>query len=59
MPDTPCPRCGGPLGEHPARTRLTLDRDVRICTPCGTDEATRIARGEPPIPFGDWPIRAS
>ncbi|MET8690545.1 hypothetical protein ABZV77_40700 [Streptomyces sp. NPDC004732] len=55
MPDTRCPRCGGPLGERPARSRLTTDREVLICTTCGTDEAVREATGKPPVPFGDWP----
>lgn len=55
MDETRCPRCGGPLGERPARSRLTKDRDVRICTPCGTDEAVREENGRPPVPFGDWP----
>lgn len=57
MPDTRCPRCGGPLGERPARTRPTTDCDVRICTVCGTDEAVREANYQPPVPFGDWPMK--
>ncbi|MFJ8628578.1 hypothetical protein ACIRD3_37845 [Kitasatospora sp. NPDC093550] len=56
MPDTRCPRCGGPLGERPARSRLTADRDVLICTTCGTDEAVRDAQQQPPVPFGEWPL---
>lgn len=56
MPDTRCPRCGGPLGERPARSRLTVDREVFICTTCGTEEAVQQATGKPPIPFGEWPI---
>ncbi len=56
MADQRCPRCGGRLGRRPARTRLQLDRDVRICSACGLDEATRQAEGKPPVPFGDWPI---
>ncbi|MBT2394668.1 hypothetical protein [Streptomyces sp. ISL-100] len=56
MPDTRCPRCGGPLGERPARSRLTADRDVFICTTCGTEEAVRQAHGQAPVPFGEWPL---
>ncbi|QNP71573.1 hypothetical protein IAG44_20495 [Streptomyces roseirectus] len=58
MPENRCPRCGGLLGERPARSRLTADREVLICTPCGTDEAVREATGRSPIPFDDWPLRA-
>lgn len=58
MPDTHCPRCGGPLGERPARSRLTTDREVFICTPCGADEAVREVTGRTPVPFGDWPLSA-
>ncbi|MCC3767584.1 hypothetical protein [Streptomyces sp. UNOC14_S4] len=54
MTDARCPRCGGPLGERPAGSRLTISRDVRICTPCGQDEAVRDATGQGPIPFDDW-----
>lgn len=57
MPDTRCPRCGGPLGERPARSRLTIDREVFICTLCGTDEAVRDAAKRTPVPFGDWPVK--
>lgn len=57
MPDARCPRCGGLLGERPARSRLTVDRDVWICTPCGTDEAVRDATRQPPVPFDDWPLQ--
>lgn len=56
MTEPHCPRCGGPLGEQPARSRLTADRDVRICTTCGTDEAVREANRQAPVPFGDWPL---
>lgn len=52
-----CPRCAGPLGEPSARSRLTAERDVFICIPCGTDEAVRDAAGQPPVPFGEWPLR--
>lgn len=57
MPDTRCPRCGGPLGERPARSRMTTSREVIICTTCGTDEAVRAANHQPPVPFGDWPVK--
>jgi hypothetical protein len=33
-----CPRCSGPLGDHPARSRVTLARDIPICDLCGSDE---------------------
>ncbi|MFD7429690.1 hypothetical protein ACIF6H_12245 [Streptomyces microflavus] len=56
MSDVRCARCGGPLGERPARSRLTADREVQICTMCGTDEAVREVDGLPPVPFGDWPL---
>ncbi|WP_188302315.1 hypothetical protein [Streptomyces sp. CBMA123] len=56
MPDTRCPRCGGPLGERPARSRVTTDREVLICTMCGTDEAVRDAHGQAPVPPGEWPL---
>ncbi|GAA2242137.1 hypothetical protein GCM10010232_31510 [Streptomyces amakusaensis] len=58
MPNTRCPRCGGPLGDRPARSRLTIGRDVAICTTCGTDEAVREAAGLSPVPFGEWPLTA-
>ncbi|MGW5401983.1 hypothetical protein [Streptomyces sp. NPDC003952] len=56
MTDTRCPRCGGRLGDRPARSRLTADRDVLICTTCGTDEAVREAQRQAPLPFGEWPL---
>ncbi|MFI6372430.1 hypothetical protein [Streptomyces sp. NPDC050546] len=56
MTDASCPRCGGPLSERPARTRLTVDREVQICSACGSDEAVREATGRAPVPFGEWPI---
>jgi len=51
-----CPRCTGPLGTQPARSRLTLARTVPVCTPCGRDEARRDHAGKPPIPPHRWPI---
>lgn len=57
MPDSRCPRCAGLLGERPAHSRLTAGREVFICTLCGTDEAAREANGQPPVPFGDWPVK--
>ncbi|MBH1939233.1 hypothetical protein I5Q34_34095 [Streptomyces sp. AV19] len=56
-PTDPCPRCGHPLGDHPARSRMTRARTVAICTPCGQHEADRQARGLAPIPPGEWPLR--
>ncbi|WP_188303173.1 hypothetical protein [Streptomyces sp. CBMA123] len=56
MPDTRCPRCGGPLGERPAHSRLTTHRDILICTTCGTDEAVRQAQRQAPVPPGEWPL---
>ncbi|MFF1906406.1 hypothetical protein [Kitasatospora sp. NPDC058218] len=56
MTDPRCPRCGGPLGERPARSRVTTDRDVPICTTCGTDEAVREAQRQAPVPPGEWPL---
>lgn len=53
---TSCQRCGGPLGDQPARSRLTLARTLPICTPCGQDEARRERDKHPPIPPTDWPI---
>ena len=52
-----CPRCTGPYdAATPARSRVTLQRDISICPPCGTDEAARDARGMSPVPPGEWPL---
>ncbi|WP_055522674.1 hypothetical protein [Streptomyces graminilatus] len=55
-----CPRCRGPLSEYDgdpgARSRLALDRDVRICRSCGVDEAVRDAAALAPVPPGEWPM---
>lgn len=51
-----CPRCSGPRTEPAARSRLTTDRQLTICTPCGLDEADRDARNLPPVPPHDWPV---
>jgi hypothetical protein len=52
-----CPRCTtGQLTGTDARSRTTTARDIRICTPCGIDEAIRDAAGHSPIPPGEWPI---
>ncbi|MFI5809168.1 hypothetical protein [Streptomyces sp. NPDC051561] len=56
MTEPRCPRCSGPLGDRPARSRLTAARDTYVCTTCGTDEAVREATGKAPTPFGDWPV---
>lgn len=55
-----CPRCFAPLSEYEgdpgARSRLALDREVRICRGCGVDEAVRDAAGLAPVPPGEWPV---
>lgn len=55
-----CPRCTGPSKQFPedigAASRVTQDRDITICGPCGRDEAVRDMSGLPPIPPGEWPI---
>ncbi|MET9676373.1 hypothetical protein ABZY68_25260 [Streptomyces sp. NPDC006482] len=56
MPMPRCPRCGGPLGSDPAQSRMQTVRTVRICVPCGTDEAVRDHQGHAPVPPTDWPI---
>jgi len=53
-----CPRCSGPLGERPARSRLTLVRDIPICPLCALSEALADAAGIPPLPPGEWPVHA-
>ncbi|MER7952343.1 hypothetical protein ABTY59_33620 [Streptomyces sp. NPDC096079] len=52
---TPCPRCSGPLGDTPARSRMTTERTISICAVCGTDEAVREFSGLSPVPPTDWP----
>ncbi|MGA4842167.1 hypothetical protein [Streptomyces sp. G45] len=56
MPEAHRPRCGGPRGDRPARSRLTTDRDVLICTPCGTGAAVRGAHGQAPVSFDEWAV---
>lgn len=51
----PCPRCTGPL-DLPGGSRVVLDRSIRICGPCCTDEAVRDANGTGPVPPGEWPV---
>lgn len=58
MTHDPCPRCRNTITGRSARSRLTTDREVFICTTCGTDEAVREMTGQPPVPFGDWPVTA-
>lgn len=54
---TPCPRCRQPYDPATAaRSRVTLERAITICPPCGTDEAVRDAQGLAPIPHGEWPL---
>lgn len=56
MTEARCPRCACPLGVCPGHPRLTTERDVRVCMPCGTDEAVREMDRLPPIPFDELPI---
>ncbi|ATL71807.1 hypothetical protein CRH09_15500 [Nocardia terpenica] len=52
-----CPRCGELMGElPPARSRMKIDRDLFVCSACGTDEALRDAAGFPPIEPSAWPV---
>jgi hypothetical protein len=60
MTKTRCPRCTNPYDPgQPARSRVTLSRDIPICPPCGTDEAVRDAAGRAPIPPSEWPLTAA
>ncbi|WP_019629684.1 hypothetical protein [Actinomadura atramentaria] len=54
-----CPRCEGELGEHPARSRMSVEREERICADCGLDEAVRESSELAPIPPNEWPVRRS
>lgn len=61
--DALCPRCRhDPIaafpGDRGGSSRLTLERDVRVCGACASDEALRDARGLPPVPLGEWPVHA-
>lgn len=55
-----CPRCHGPAKQFPedigACSRITEDRNIKICGPCGRDEAVRDMAQLPPIPPGEWPV---
>ena len=58
-----CPRCLGPIptaaspGAYPgAASRATDDRDIEICSPCGSDEAMRQARHGYVLPVATWPL---
>ncbi|MFF3726877.1 hypothetical protein ACFYYM_31425 [Streptomyces erythrochromogenes] len=54
---TNCARCRQPLPDGPpARSRLTHDRQLTICSACGTDEAVRDLTGLAPIPPTEWPL---
>jgi len=55
MPETVCPRCHGPL-ELPGTSRVTIERTIRICGDCCTDEAVRDANGRSPVPPSEWPL---
>ncbi|MBB5916886.1 hypothetical protein BJY24_005798 [Nocardia transvalensis] len=52
-----CPRCGEPWGaDPPGRSRMTVERELQICSRCGTDEAARDAARLPPIEPSAWPV---
>ena len=53
---TRCPRCRGPLGTTTARSRMTQQRDITICTPCAQDKAATEAAGRAPVPPGERPV---
>lgn len=55
---TACPRCTQPIAGRSARSRVTHNRNIPICTPCGSDEAQRDATGRPPVPPDEWPLTA-
>ena len=50
-----CPRCRHKM-DLPGRSRATSDRDVEICGPCCSDEATREAAGLPWPAVSEWPV---
>lgn len=59
----PCLRCGGPIptaespGAYPgAVSRATPERDIEICSPCGTDEGVRQHMTGRVIPPARWPL---
>lgn len=56
-----CPRCTGPLRAFPqdagSRSRISVERDITVCGPCGQDEAVRERLGLAPVPPGEWPLR--
>lgn len=59
-----CPRCHGgiPSNEHRgewagAASRAVPDRDIEICSACGSDEATREHQTGVMIPVAQWPVR--
>ncbi|MDT0143081.1 hypothetical protein [Microbacterium sp. PRC9] len=58
--DEMCPRCHGPLRESEndlaSGSRIVLDRSIRICNPCGGDEAYRDYLELAPVPADEWPV---
>lgn len=57
MVESLCPRCGELMGDlPPARSRMTIDRDIFVCSPCSTDEAVRDVAGLAPVEPSAWPI---
>lgn len=56
-----CPRCDGPIevygpAKFAARSRVTVERDIEICAPCGSDEALREFKTGNLIPASRWPV---
>lgn len=54
-----CPRCAALLGRHPARSRITEDRCISICSECGQHEAAWLVTGAPEETIANWPLDAS
>ncbi|UGT43403.1 hypothetical protein LTV02_08460 [Nocardia yamanashiensis] len=54
-----CPRCAQPWGRFaPARTRMSVDRPIYICSACTIDEAVRAVSGHPAVETSAWPVAA-
>ena len=58
----PCPRCHGYIpnsahpGAHPgAASRAVPERDIEICSACGTDEGFEDEAGRV-TPVAEWPV---
>ncbi|WP_229740343.1 hypothetical protein [Nocardia rhizosphaerihabitans] len=44
------------MGElPPAKSRMKIDRDLLVCSACGTDKAARDAVGLAPVEPSAWP----